>query len=72
MNETFKGPTYEGFFNHAEWSSEPGQNFNLSLKKNMEEKGCILEQRDQLVAPVEGAFNVLCHGDPWFNNMLFK
>lgn len=28
--------------------------------------------RDQLSGPDICKFNVLCHGDLWFNNMLFK
>ncbi len=32
----------------------------------------LTDKRDELYAPNPNGFNVLCHGDAWFNNMLFK
>ncbi len=36
-----------------------------------QEKGFFTE-RDKLYAPCKDGFNVICHGDAWFNNVLFK
>ena len=72
MMDTFKDGFYTTFYDYLEWSSEPGQDFHNAMKKYIDENGCIVDMRDELYKPVPGAFNTLCHGDPWFNNMVFK
>lgn len=37
-----------------------------------ESKECIFEQKKNYYVPVKDGFNAICHGDAWFNNMLFR
>ncbi len=50
---------------------EPGQDLVGAIKRFDKEHG-ILKHRDMLMVRDTSAFNTLCHGDAWFNNMLFK
>ena len=49
---------------------EPGQDFVGQFKKFHEKNG-VFTLRDKLFLPNENGFNTFCHGDTWFNNMLF-
>ena len=50
---------------------EPGQNFGDIYRKFLEENDA-LEYSKMIMAPNPDGFNVICHSDLWFNNMLFK
>ena len=72
FNENSKDQFLGTMIDHMEWSGEPGQNFHEGFKRYMEKNECIVQKRDNLYKPIPGGFNTLCHGDTWFNNMLFK
>ena len=50
---------------------EPGQDF-VSIFERFQAKNDAFDYLQQVIAPKPGAFNVICHSDMWFNNMLFK
>ena len=42
------------------------------MEKFFEKRGFLGDLRRQLDDPTLGPLATLCHGDPWFNNMLFR
>ena len=52
-------------------SQESGQDFVGTFRRFHADKNAF-EVRDAMYAPSENGFNTLCHGDCWFNNMMFK
>ncbi len=67
MSDTMKSAMYDLIQN----IEEPGQELLKSIKA-FDEEYDLDETRARLYGPEEGQFNTLCHGDTWFNNMLFK
>ena len=50
---------------------EPGQDF-VAIYERFQKKTDPYELLQMLYKPKSNAFNVICHGDVWFNNILFK
>jgi thiamine kinase-like enzyme len=59
------------YYNIAKNVQEPGQELAGALK-GFHEKHNILTQPQQHCCYDPEEFNTMCHGDMWFNNMLFK
>ena len=68
--DKFKDPQIEGFYDLLSTVQEPGQDFVGSLKAKHKEED-IMDARDELCRPRDDEFNTFCHGDAWFNNMMF-
>ncbi|XP_059087510.1 uncharacterized protein LOC131883918 isoform X2 [Tigriopus californicus] len=51
---------------------DDGYKYVESYKRFAENVIDPIQLRNQLTRPDACRFNVLCHGDPWFNNMLFR
>eukprot|EP00095_Tigriopus_kingsejongensis_P002246 maker-scaffold133_size323035-snap-gene-2.28 protein:Tk02246 transcript:maker-scaffold133_size323035-snap-gene-2.28-mRNA-1 annotation:"GJ18730" len=49
-----------------------GEEFAKSYQGFLDEGKCPMKLKDQLFEPSQYPFTTLCHGDAWFNNMLFK
>lgn len=69
--DSFIGENLKQMIMLIECFQEPGQNL-VDQFKSFHEKNGIFALRDQLYTPSESGFNTLCHGDTWFNNMLFQ
>ena len=42
-----------------------------AIFKAFHQRNDAFKVREELYRPVESGFNALCHGDLWFNNLLF-
>jgi thiamine kinase-like enzyme len=60
-----------GYYRIAENVQEPGQDLAGALKR-FHEKHDILSLHEKTFRCDPQGFNTMCHGDTWFNNMLFK
>ncbi|XP_059086963.1 uncharacterized protein LOC131883497 [Tigriopus californicus] len=72
INEIFNKSIVKGFCNTLANSSPEGEKYVEAYQRFAKEQIDPLKLRDQLTGPEVCRFNVLCHGDPWFSNMLFK
>ncbi|TRY72439.1 hypothetical protein TCAL_08149 [Tigriopus californicus] len=63
---------YKSWSTALENAQKPGQDLPGSLKRSIAEDGDIFARRAALLTPDNSEFNVLNHGDVWFNNFLFK
>lgn len=61
----------EAFYDTVKNVQEPGQSLDTALKK-YHEKHNIMTCGPKLCVVDPTGFNTMCHGDMWFNNMLFK
>lgn len=71
MLNHMQGSMIPNMINVLSACEEPGQNFGDALLRFHERKN-IFQLRDELFASNPDEFNTLCHGDAWFNNMLFQ
>ncbi|TRY72195.1 hypothetical protein TCAL_11970 [Tigriopus californicus] len=70
--EPFSAGMIQSFYNALSSSGPKGDKYLESYRQFSNEKIDPCKLRDQLTRPDVCRFNVLCHGDPWFNNILFK
>jgi thiamine kinase-like enzyme len=59
------------YYQLAEKAQEPGQDLAGALKM-FHEKHNIMTQINELMRYDPQGFNTMCHGDMWFNNIMFK
>jgi thiamine kinase-like enzyme len=69
--EPFMAGPPTSFFQIAEDVQEPGQGLLEAMKK-FHEKHNMMSMSNELNERNPNNFNTMCHGDMWFNNMLFK
>ena len=70
MFSKFEDQMIESFFDVLESAQEPGQDFTGALMASHKKKN-LMVQRDEFCRPNPKEFNTFCHGDCWFNNMMF-
>ena len=72
MFQTFENGLTDGFFDLMEAAEEQGQNFANVLRDFHANQKNVMRLRDEILRPKPNDFNTLCHGDFWFNNILFR
>lgn len=72
MLNQFRSSMVEGFFQRFLNIGDDGQKYVDSYQRFAKDVMDPIDLRNKLTGPDICRFNVLCHGDPWFNNMLFK
>lgn len=72
MMSQFNDAMDEGIYKTLLNIGKDGEKYVESYKRFSTNVMKPLELRDQVSSPNACKFNVLCHGDTWFNNMLFK
>ena len=71
MNQQFEWMINMNIKELLEAVQEPGQDF-VGIWDRFNKKHNAMKMRDTIYSPSKDGFNVLCHGDTWFNNMFFK